>query len=92
MFASRTLTEHLIRGGAAAAMIAVALSDVPWWCVIPAVCLAIVLLRGCPMCWLAGLVMTIAARLGAEPPSITCPRPVRPPPRSASIPTAKGLP
>ena len=52
MFASPTLPQHLIRGLFAALLIAIALSPVPWWVAVPAVVTAMVLMRGCPMCWL----------------------------------------
>jgi hypothetical protein len=63
MFASPTIFGHLMRGVIAAALIAWALhaSD-PAFAVI-AIVLAIVAMRGCPMCWTLGLVETIGNRL-----------------------------
>jgi hypothetical protein len=65
MFSSRTVVGHLMRGGIAAALIGWALlheaSD-PAFAAI-AVVLAVVAMRGCPMCWAIGLVETIGNRL-----------------------------
>jgi hypothetical protein len=65
MFASRTVIGHLMRGGIAAALIAWALlhqaSD-PAFAMV-AILLAIVAMRGCPMCWTLGLVETIGNRM-----------------------------
>ena len=75
MFASRNIPQHLIRGILAALLIAMALSPVPWWMAVPAVVAAMVLMRGCPMCWLIGLVMTIANRVGIRNTGSACPVP-----------------
>jgi len=65
MFASRTVIGHLMRGGIAAALIAWALlhqaSD-PALAIL-AILLAVVAMRGCPMCWTLGLVETIGNRM-----------------------------
>ncbi len=64
-FASRTLGEHLARG-----LGAVALAAFAFWLLsapaqgrtllaVPSVIAAFVLMRGCPMCWLTGLIGTI---------------------------------
>jgi hypothetical protein len=64
MFASRTVVGHLMRGGIAAALIAWALlhqaSDPVF--AVAAIVLAVVAMRGCPLCWTLGLVETIANR------------------------------
>jgi hypothetical protein len=60
-FASKTLTHHLLRGGAAAALIAVAIQinrELPVLAVISGIG-AIIALRGCPMCWTLGLFETL---------------------------------
>ena len=67
-FASRTVPEHLLRGIAAVALAVFAI----WTFASPAllsgalalaaVIGAVFLLRGCPMCWLVGLVETVAHR------------------------------
>jgi len=65
MFASRTVIGHLMRGGIAAALIAWALlhqaSD-PALALV-AILLAVVAMRGCPLCWTLGLVETIGNRM-----------------------------
>lgn len=69
MFASKTLTEHLLRGtiGGASACAAVYFSEVGPW--VPLVLLPVALLafRGCPMCWLTGLAETVAATVQRRP-------------------------
>jgi len=65
MFASTSIAAHLTRGGIAAALIAWAVlrqSSNPAFAVI-AIVLAIVAMRGCPMCWALGLVETIGNRM-----------------------------
>jgi hypothetical protein len=64
MFASRTLAAHLIRGvlGLAALAGAVTLGGSHPLLSIALVPLALVLLRGCPTCWILGLVQTLAGR------------------------------
>ena len=65
LFASRSLTEHLGRGAGALALLVLTsrLGDEH-----PAIALAsgvaaLVLLRGCPLCWTIGLYGTLRARL-----------------------------
>jgi len=65
MFASTSIAAHLTRGVLAAALIAWAVlnqSSSPASAVI-AIVLAIVAMRGCPMCWALGLVETIGNRM-----------------------------
>jgi hypothetical protein len=64
MFASKTLTEHLARGAVGLTAVALALALADTSLVFPLVLLPIALLalRGCPMCWLMGLGETIVAR------------------------------
>lgn len=65
-FTSRTLFEHLVRGLVAAALVFLAiwlLSAPDLWRVVvavPSLVTALILMRGCPMCWLTGLMGTIA--------------------------------
>ena len=64
LFASETLPGHLLRGAVAFALLAAALhhrDDRPAWAAAGAL-LALVAMRGCPMCWTIGLVETIAQR------------------------------
>lgn len=63
-FASKTLTQHLLRGGAAVGLIALAIElnhDLPLLAVVAGIG-AIVALRGCPMCWTVGLFETLRAK------------------------------
>src|SRR5262249_24584970 len=65
MFASRTVVNHLMRGGIAGSLIAWAIvhqSSDPVFTLL-AIVLAVVAMRGCPLCWTIGLVETIANRL-----------------------------
>lgn len=63
MFCSRSVTVHVLRGLAAAALLVLALGPglvEGWWRVV-AIAGAVVLMRGCPACWLLGLIGTIAS-------------------------------
>jgi hypothetical protein len=65
MFASRTVAAHMLRGVIAAGLIAWALmhqSSDPAFAVAAGV-LAVVAMRGCPLCWTMGLLETIAERI-----------------------------
>ena len=67
-FASKTLTEHVVRGVVGFAGLAIALTimkDHPW----AAVTLMPVVLwmfRGCPICWTTGLIETLAMKVLAR--------------------------
>ncbi len=64
MYCSNSVSTHLLRGVAALGLIIGAIwvsSYGLMWSGLPALA-AIVLLRGCPMCWLMGLFETIAQR------------------------------
>ena len=64
-FASRTLVEHLARGLGAVALVAFVAwllsAPTPWrgLVAVPSIIAALILMRGCPMCWLTGLLGTI---------------------------------
>lgn len=61
MFGSATLGAHLMRGAAAAALLAWAIvhqAAHPWLSLGAGVA-TLVALRGCPMCWTVGLVETL---------------------------------
>ncbi|MBI3401558.1 MAG: hypothetical protein HY048_09080 [Acidobacteria bacterium] len=61
IFGSRTVVAHLIKGVTAATLLSWAYlyqSSEPAFA-IGALVLAIVAMRGCPMCWLIGLIETI---------------------------------
>ena len=70
MFASRSISEHLLRGVLGIGAVLVVMSspaiEMPAWLDLTGRVLlgiaALLLLRGCPMCWLQGLVETIIAR------------------------------
>lgn len=61
MFCSTSVGMHLLRGAAAVALIfAVIYFSLGWAESTLEVISVIILLRGCPMCWLRGLFETIA--------------------------------
>lgn len=69
MFCSRSIGIHLLRGVGAVTLIALAVYlgiDRPLLSV-PLLLGAVLLLRGCPMCWLIGLVETIGKKRAAKP-------------------------
>lgn len=71
MFCSRSVASHLLRGAAALAMIAGALFFSECLGAIgSAVALvgAVLLMRGCPMCWLVGLLEALTKRRNAGRP------------------------
>jgi hypothetical protein len=57
MFASNTLTEHILRGaiGIGALWIAVAIAVTHPWSSIALGVLVLLAFRGCPICWTIGL-------------------------------------
>ena len=62
MFGSASLGAHLVRGLAAAALLAWAIVQQaahPWLSLVAGLA-ALVALRGCPMCWTVGLVETLS--------------------------------
>jgi uncharacterized membrane protein len=62
MFASRSVPRHVVRGVLGLPLLVAAFALVGWWG--PSALLlavpAVVLLRGCPTCWLLGLAQTRA--------------------------------
>ena len=62
MFGSAFLGAHLMRGAAAAALLAWAIihQTAHPWLSLGAGAAALVALRGCPMCWTVGLVETLS--------------------------------
>jgi hypothetical protein len=66
MFGSKTIAAHMVRGAIAAALIIWALSHQSSDPALAAAAgvLAVVAMKGCPMCWTIGLLETIGARLG----------------------------
>jgi hypothetical protein len=65
MFASNTLVEHLLRGvvGIGAFALAATLASSHPLLALTLLPVALVALRGCPMCWTMGLIETIAAKV-----------------------------
>jgi fatty acid desaturase len=68
MFCSRSVSVHLARGAGAVILVALATAFGAGhvWLVPPLVIGAVVLMRGCPACWLTGLFETIALRAAAR--------------------------
>ena len=75
-FASASVSLHLARGGAGLLALGSGLFLLRaggWLGIAGAVCgftLAVVLLRGCPMCWVVGLFETLASHASHEPARI----------------------
>jgi hypothetical protein len=64
LFATRTVSGHLLRGAVAFGLLALALAQQhahPLWAMGGALA-ALVVMRGCPMCWAIGLVETVQQR------------------------------
>jgi hypothetical protein len=75
MFASRSLAVHLARGAlglGALVATAVAAPRMPWLALV-SLPLALLALRGCPMCWTVGLVETVVAAAQGRRARQTCP-------------------
>jgi hypothetical protein len=66
LFATQTLTGHVIRGAAAFALLYLAIEQQHLHPVasLLAGLLALVTMRGCPVCWTIGLAETIRQRYG----------------------------
>lgn len=70
MFCSSSITLHLLRGAGAVALLACAawvFRSHPVWALLP-LAGALLLMRGCPMCWLMGLAETVARRSNPKAP------------------------
>lgn len=74
MFASKSLVEHVLRGviGLGAFAFAGVLAPDHPLLAIGLVPVALVALRGCPMCWTVGLVQTAVAALRGRPAGARC--------------------
>lgn len=70
LFATRTLSGHLLRGAVALGLLYLAIAQQPAHPLraVAAGLAALVVMRGCPMCWAIGLVETLQQRLGRRPP------------------------
>lgn len=67
MLASKTLTGHLVRGVVAFVLLYGAMDQLqaqPWLSLLAAVA-ALLVMRGCPVCWAIGLMETVAQRWAA---------------------------
>ena len=65
VFASRSIVAHLVRGAIAATLLPWAIthaSSHPGSALV-SVGVSVIAMRGCPMCWLVGLIDTVAARI-----------------------------
>lgn len=63
MFASKTVVAHIVRGVIAAALIVWAVQSSDPFFAVAAVVAAVVVMRGCPLCWTIGLFETIGERI-----------------------------
>ncbi|WP_438003494.1 hypothetical protein WME89_32010 [Sorangium sp. So ce321] len=88
MFASQSLVEHVARGllGLGALMASALLAPTSPWAALALLPVALVALRGCPMCWTLGLIQMVMARARGERPGgrvgrVTRIAARRPPPR-----------
>ena len=74
MFESKSVAAHLARGviGVGALGVAVATSTPHPWAMIIALPAALLALRGCPLCWMVGLVETIRGRRTGGCPDGRC--------------------
>ncbi|WP_437707597.1 hypothetical protein WMF45_27745 [Sorangium sp. So ce448] len=71
---SKSLAAHLARGaiGLGALAAAAFLARASLWAPVALLPVALVALRGCPMCWTVGLIQMIAARARGERPRGLC--------------------
>lgn len=72
MSCDRAVSAHLLRGFGAVILLVAAfvLGGDQFWLVPPLLLGAVVLLRGCPMCWLIGLFDVISRRhVAGSPPN-----------------------
>jgi hypothetical protein len=74
MFASKNLFEHLLRGAAGIGGLVGSATLMPSHPVVALALfpLALVALRGCPMCWTVGLVQTVVAKLQGKTTAGLC--------------------
>jgi len=76
MFASRSLTIHVLRGIGGFGAFGLAMMLAHWvWPLLILLPAGLLLLRGCPMCWTLGLVETIQNTIrkrSGQPPLFSC--------------------
>ena len=91
LFATQTLTGHVIRGAVAFALLYLAIEQQHLHPVAPSLAglLALMAMRGCPVCWTLGLAGTLRQRHGVTRHRVTRSR--RVPPNPALQATTSGL-
>ncbi len=69
LFATRTLSGHLIRGGVAFGLLYLAITQQHTYppAAVAAGIGALLAMRGCPVCWTLGLIETIQQKFRAKP-------------------------
>lgn len=74
MFASKSIMAHLARGvaGLGALAAAAVLAEGHPWLALALLPVALVALRGCPMCWTFGLIQTVLARFSGRSTAGLC--------------------
>lgn len=79
-----TLALHLLRGvlGIAAFAAAIRSTEAHPWAALGLLVLAVLALRGCPVCWLVGLIERLARRRGSAPQDLSIPVETAAQPRS----------
>lgn len=77
MFASKSVLEHVLRGvlGLAALAAAVLLAPHRPWLALAALPVALFALRGCPSCWVLGLIETVSRASSKAVPDARCSKP-----------------
>lgn len=64
-FGNRTIALHLVRGAIGFGALALAVTSVSPWVSVGLIPIALIALKGCPICWTIGLFETIAMRVHA---------------------------
>lgn len=74
MLASKSIPAHLARGvlGLGSLWASVAFGQTQPWLMVISLPVALLALRGCPMCWTLGLAETVLAKLRGKQPSSAC--------------------
>lgn len=65
-FGNRTIALHLVRGAIGFGALALAVTSASPWLSVGLIPIALIALKGCPICWTIGLVETIAMRVHAR--------------------------
>lgn len=74
MLTSRSLTEHVLRGlcGSAAVVASASWADSRPGSALAALTIALIALRGCPLCWTVGLLQMLSAKALGRRSSSSC--------------------